>query len=125
MRRIIFILEEFYRSFKKGIFRNILLAVMFSLSLIMTVIMSSYYLDIGDRYARLDAQLSEDELWCNMDYYMSGDITDISENLATDEGCINMMGYYDEIHSLSDSRIISYLIEQPVYLSPDVIIPTM
>ena len=54
MRRIIFILEEFYRSFKKGIFRNILLAVMFSLSLIMTVIMSSYYLDIGDRYARLD-----------------------------------------------------------------------
>lgn len=119
MRRIIFIVEEFYRSFKKGIFRNILLAVMFSLSLIMTVIMSSYYLDIGDRYARLDAQLSEDELWCNMDYYMSGDITDISENLATDEGCINMMGYYDEIHSLSDSRIISYLIEQPVYLRLD------
>ncbi|MBE5936794.1 MAG: hypothetical protein E7265_02055 [Lachnospiraceae bacterium] len=119
MKGLIFVLEEFFRSFKKGITRNILLAVMFSLSLIMTVIMSSYYLDIGDRYARMDSMLSDSELWCNLDYYMSGDMDVMNEALASDEGCINIINYYQDIHSIPDCKIMSSLIEQPVYIRRD------
>lgn len=119
MRKVKFILEEFFRSFRKGIFRNILLAVMFSLSLIMTVIMSSYYLDLGDRYARMDELLSEDELWCNLDYYMSGDMDELYAGFDSAQGCRNIINYYEDIHSLTDCRIMSVSIKQPLYIRRD------
>lgn len=47
MRKTIFMLEEFFRSFRKSVFKNLLLMLMFSISLVMAVIMCSYYLVSG------------------------------------------------------------------------------
>ena len=49
MRKIRFMAEEFFRSFHKSLLKNLLLMVIFSISLVMTVIMGSYYFGLGER----------------------------------------------------------------------------
>ena len=49
MRKLQFMAEEFFRSFRMSLFKNLLLMVVFSISLVMVVIMGSYYFDLGDR----------------------------------------------------------------------------
>ena len=41
MPKLKFILEEFYRSFKKSLFKDILLMIIFSISIVMAVILCS------------------------------------------------------------------------------------
>lgn len=113
MRKIRFIAEELFRSFRKSLFKNIILMLMFSICLIMTVLMSSYYLDLGDRYAKLDGT-DKDTLWCNMDYMATGD--DVTSNFTSVADCRNMVDYYDEIHSLKDNPLISIDIQQTLAL---------
>lgn len=116
MRKIRFIVGELFRSFRKGLFKNILLMIMFSISLVMTVLMSSYYLDIGDRIARLDGT-DGDTLWCNLDYMTTGD--DFTGIFNTVTGCRNMMDYYDEIHSSKENPTISMEVQQPLTVNKD------
>lgn len=48
MGKIKFMAEEFFCGFRKNLFKNILLMVMFTTSLLMTILMGSYYLDLGE-----------------------------------------------------------------------------
>ena len=49
MAKIKFIFEELYRSFWGGWLKDILLMAMFCISLVMAVLMCSYYFDLGER----------------------------------------------------------------------------
>ena len=114
MRKIRFIAEELFRSFRKSLFKNILLMIMFSISLVMTVLMSSYYLDIGDRIAVLDETIDKDTIWCNLDYMTTSDSGFGADTFNTVTGCRSMLDYYDELHSSKEGTIISVNIQQPL-----------
>lgn len=45
--KIKFIAEELYRSFWSSWYKDILLMIMFSISLVLAVVMCSYYMDLG------------------------------------------------------------------------------
>ena len=53
MGKIKFMAEEFFRSFRKNLFKNVLLMAMFSTSMVMTVLMGSYYLDLEERHPEM------------------------------------------------------------------------
>lgn len=72
MRKIRFITEEFFRSFQKSLLKNLLLMVMFSISLVITVIMGSYYFDLRDRYPDITQQVG-DSIWCPLELMAEND----------------------------------------------------
>lgn len=119
MRKIRFIVEELFRSFRKSLLKNILLMIMFSICLVMTVLMSSYYLDLGDRCAVLDEMIDKDTIWCNLDYMTTSDCGDLTDDFNTVTGCRNMLDYYDELHVSKESPIISINIQQPLLFWDD------
>ena len=51
MGKIRFMADEFFRSFLRSLCKDMLLMAMFSVSLVMAVIMCSYYFDLGERYS--------------------------------------------------------------------------
>lgn len=114
MRKVRFIIEEFFRSFRKSLFKNILLMFMFSISLVMTVIMGSYYFDLGDRYAVLTQQ-DDDRIWCNLDIMMEND-SEIWNSFSTVTGCRNMIDYYETLRSSEDCSIISIDTYQTIFM---------
>ncbi|MCI9539328.1 MAG: hypothetical protein HFG35_13880 [Eubacterium sp.] len=105
MRKIRFMTEEFFRSIHKSLLKNLLLMAMFSISLVMTVIMASYYFDLGDRYLGSTQQLG-DKIWCPLEL-MSSEDSEIEDSLMTVTGCQNMMAYYETLRSSKDCPIIS------------------
>ncbi|MCI8364540.1 MAG: hypothetical protein HFG34_06275, partial [Eubacterium sp.] len=105
MRKIRFMTEEFFRSFHKSLLKNLLLMVMFSISLVMTVIMGSYYFDLGDRYPDITQQVG-DRTWCPLELMAEND-REIEDCLMTVTGCRNMMDYYETIRSSKNCPIIS------------------
>ncbi len=119
MRKIKFIAGELFRSFRKSLFKNMLLMTMFSISLVMTVLMSSYYLDLGDRYAVLDEMIDKDVIWCNLDYMTTSDSGDFAHIFNTVTGCRNVLDYYDELHLSKESPIISVNLQQPLMVMED------
>lgn len=105
MRKIRFMAEEFFRSFHKSLLKNLLLMVMFSISLVMTVIMGSYYFGLGERHHESTQQVG-DRTWCPLDLMTEND-SEIEESLMTATGCQNMMDYYETLRSSRDCPIIS------------------
>lgn len=105
MRKIRFAAEEFFRSFHKSLLKNLLLMAMFSISLVMAVIMGSYYFDLGDRYPDATRQVG-DSVWCPLDLMTEND-DEIENSLMTVKGCRNMMDYYETLRSSEDCPIIS------------------
>lgn len=102
-------LEEFFRSFRKSLFKNILLMLMFSISLVMAVIMCSYYLDLGERYSDT-AMIMEDSTWYDLELSMEG--MEIVNTFTSAAGCQNMMAYYEKIRGLKTYPIISAFTQQ-------------
>ena len=111
MRKIRFMCEEFLRSFRKSLFKNILLMIMFSFSIVMTIIMCSYYFDIDERYSIISTDI-ENSSWYNTTLHMdsSNEI-----NLNTVSECRNLMSYYEYLIS-SNSKIVSINTDQQLYL---------
>lgn len=109
MRKTIFMLEEFFRSFQKSVFKNLLLMLMFSISLVMAVIMCSYYLDLGERHSDT-ARVMENSTWFDLE--LSTDSTEIVNTFASDAGCRNMMAYYEKIRGLKTYPILSAFTQQ-------------
>ncbi|MCI8364528.1 MAG: hypothetical protein HFG34_06215 [Eubacterium sp.] len=105
MRKIRFMAEEFFRSFHKSLLKNLLLMVMFSISLVMTVIMGSYYFGLGERHHESTQQVG-DRTWCPLDLMTEND-EEIEESLMTATGCRNMMDYYETLRSSKNCPIIS------------------
>ncbi len=116
MRKIRFMGEEFLRSFQKSLFKNILLMAMFSISLVMAVLMCSYYLDIGDRYEETTQHI-EDSTWYSLNYIMADyESNKVPESFTTVTGCQNMMAFYEEISSLEQYPFFSLKDDQSVYI---------
>lgn len=118
MRKIRFMTEEFFRSFHKSLLKNLLLMVMFSISLVMTVIMGSYYFDLGDRYPDITQQVG-DRIRCPLEFMAEND-SEIEDSLMTVTGCQNMMDYYETIRSSKDCPIISVEIPGIIMKEEDV-----
>ena len=55
--------QEFFRSFRKNLFKDIILMVIFSICSVMIVLMGSYYLDLGERYADSAQYYNEEGIW--------------------------------------------------------------
>lgn len=116
MRKIRFMVEEFLRSFQKSLLKNLLLMAMFSISLVMTVIMGSYYFDLGDRYRDATRQVG-DRTWCALDLMTEND-SEIENSLTTVTGCQNMMDYYEALRSSKECPVIS--LDTPIiYMKED------
>ena len=110
--------EEFFRSFHKSLLKNLLLMVMFSISLVMTVIMGSYYFGLGERHHESTQQV-RDRTWCPLDLMTEND-SEIEESLMTATGCQNMMEYYETLRSSKDCPIISVEIPNIIMKEEDV-----
>ncbi len=108
MRKLRFMAEEFFRSFRMSLFKNLLLMVVFSISLVMVVIMGSYYFELGDRYSDSVKKLG-DQTW----YYMTilgeeESMNEFEDAFTTAAGCYDMMEYEAELRSSRDYPILSF-----------------
>ncbi len=116
MQKFLFVFEEFFRSFRKNLFKNILLALMFSISFVMTVLMSSYYLDLGE----LDEDLpkyQKDGIWYGVG--TSNEVIGDTESYNTVKGCRNLMNYYEALHDSEKHPLISIHTGQNVFARED------
>lgn len=115
MWRITFIAREFFRSFQKNLLKDLLLAAIFSISLVMAVLMCSYYFDLGEKYEDMTQQVG-DRTWCNLNFLIEENIG-ISNALATASGCQDMMDYYEALHASEECPIFSLNTQQGLYMS--------
>lgn len=114
MGKIRFVAEEFFRSFHKSLFKDILLMGMFSISLFTAVLMGSYYFDLGDRYQE-NSQQAEGGIWYSLSLMYEG-TGEISNSMTTSSGCWDMMDYYEAVTSLKEYPMISLFTDQGVYI---------
>lgn len=115
MRKILLIGEEFIRSFQKSLIKNILLMVVFSMAILMAVIMSSYYLDLGEREEDLKTNFSEDGVWYKTGLEIN-DYNELISSLITAKSAENIMNYYEEIHHIKDHPVMSVNTEQSLFV---------
>ena len=112
MRKIRFMAEEFFRSFQKSLLKNILLMVIFSISFVMSVLMCSYYFDLGERYSDMTQHVGDSE-WYNLE--LMTDSREITDSFSNVMGCRNIMNYYEELCS-GDCPVFSLNTQQNVYV---------
>lgn len=107
MAQIKFILEELYRSFWNSWLKDILLMAMFCTSLVMAVLMCSYYFDLGER--RPSQAEYGGSTWYQFGVSFAEDSSqeDYMNSLQTASGCRNMMGYYDALCNAKEHPILS------------------
>lgn len=113
MCRLIFIFEEFVRSVQNSIVKNILLMSMFSLSIVMMVLMTSYYFQLDQKYELVSCDIDDTE-WYNITIDEEDDM-EFNEVLKTVSGCKRVMNYYDDIVS-QNTNLISLNTYQEVYI---------
>lgn len=104
MQKIFFIAEEFFRSFRKSLFRDMLLMCMFSAGSVMAVLMGSYYLELGQQYSET-IRYAGDGTWYGITIYE--DDEEFKDTFVSAEGCINMLEYYDALSHLEGNPIYS------------------
>lgn len=110
MSKLRFMAEEFFRSFRKSLLKNLLLMAMFSISLVMAVLMSSYYLDLGEREQDWGQQLDDGSIWYNLE--ITRDNAEIFNTFNTVKGCQNMMDYYERLRGSERYPIFSAFTQQ-------------
>lgn len=117
MRIVVFIVEEFFRSFRKSLFKNILLMFMFSIGLVMAVLMGSYYLELGEQYSDT-IRYAGDGTW--YDITVDGDDgQEFMDSFVTTDGCINMLEYYDALSHLEENPTYSAHTSQGICVRED------
>lgn len=118
MGKIKFMAEEFFRSFRKNLFKNVLLMVMFSTGMVMTVLMGSYYLDLGELNPDTPSYRAEDGTW-----YVIGVVgentTEMDDSIDTVQGCRNIMDYYERLHDSAEHPVISVNTQQDCFVRED------
>lgn len=112
MQKIMFMANEFFRSFRKGLFKNILLMLMFSISFVMSVFMGSYYFDLGDRYSEAVQNIGDRE-WYFTEVMGEGE-EEFTGQLTTVAGCRVMMDYYEALTSSAKYPFLSLMTQQPI-----------
>lgn len=105
--RVKFMADELYRSFWNSWYKDILLMLLFSISLVLTVVMCSYYVDLGERDP--DSASYEDSVWYDVsiidDQQQNWDIFDSA--FSTVKGCQSVMSYYDRLSCSKEHPLIS------------------
>ncbi len=107
MARIKFILEELYRSFWNSWLKDILLMAMFCISLVMAVLMCSYYLDLGERQPN---EVDYDGgVWYQFGVSFAEDSSqeDYMGSLKTVSGCQNMIDFYGAMSNSKEHPILT------------------
>lgn len=120
MGKIKFILEELLRSFQQSLIRNILLMIMFSICLLMTVIMSSYYLNLGEANEYDISNYDKEGRW----YYMMlspDERNDFDNNLLISKTSLEVMDYYNRIRNIDNHPVMSVNTYQYSLFSGDVV----
>ncbi|MBE5936802.1 MAG: hypothetical protein E7265_02095 [Lachnospiraceae bacterium] len=115
MGKIHFIFDEFFRSFQKGIINNILLMIMFSICITMTVLMSSYYLDLGERTSDSVSNYDEDGTWYNI-RFEGQDWIEVEKSFETAKDSQKVMDYYKEVYSIPSHPVMSINTIQQILL---------
>ena len=97
-----FMLREFFRSFKGSLLKNILLMLLFTISVIISVIMFTYYADVKERDSDI-VQENENGVWYSMDFCCrNGEYTEVFNTLSTAKGCRNLVDYGQTLRNLDD-----------------------
>lgn len=117
MRKIRFMAKEFMRSFQKSLFKNILLMLMFSISLIMAIIMCSYYVGLGERYETTTQKVDGRE-WYALDL-MTESGQEVINQFTTVGRCRDMVEYYETLKSLEEAPILTINTDQPLGLKEE------
>lgn len=90
--------------------------VMFVISIVMTIIMCSYYFDMGERFSE-STKHESGNTWYSFDL-ITDNYSRIVNSLTTVVGCNNMIKYYDAVSSMNDTSFIS--VHNPtIYVSED------
>lgn len=116
--KIKFIAEELYRSFWSSWYKDILLMIMFSISLVLAVVMCSYYMDFWGRGP--EARDAED----NSAWYSAGSMQteeadkDFNNAFSTVRGCRNLMDYYARLNDSQEYSLIS-IHHLPAYIEEE------
>jgi hypothetical protein len=113
MNKARFIAEEFFRSVKKSFFKDLLLMIIFSIALVMTVLMSSYYLNLGERYEDSIQNYSEDGVWYRISM---DDSTELSDSTVTAKGCQNVIDYCEKLRNIENHPMISVMTLQGLFM---------
>lgn len=121
MGKIRFMAGEFFRSFRKSLLKNLLLMAIFSISLVMAVLMSSYYLDLGEREEDWGQQLDDGSIWYDLE--ISRDSEEISNTFYTIQGCQNMLDYYERLRRLDRYPIFSAFTQQQMDMKEEELKP--
>lgn len=114
MRKLLFIGEEFIRSFQKSIIKNIILMIVFSMAVLMAVIMCSYYFDMGEREDYSQINSSENSVWYKMNLETDDD-AELLSSLNTAKGAKNVMNYYEELQKIKDHPVMAVDTEQSLF----------
>lgn len=107
MARIRFILEELFRSFWGSWLKDILLIAMFCISLVMAVLMCSYYFDLGERQP--DQVEYGNSVWYHFGVSFAEDSSqeDYTSSLKTAGGCQNMIDFYGAMCNSKEHPILT------------------
>lgn len=118
MGKIKFVAEEFFRSFRKNLFKNVLLMVMFSTGMVMTVLMGSYYLDLGELNPDTPGYRAENGTWYHIGV-VGENTTEMDDSIDTVQGCRNIMDYYERLHDSEEHPVISVNTYQDCFVKED------
>ncbi len=105
--KIKFIAEELYRSFWSSWYKDILLMIMFSISLVLAVVMCSYYMDLGGRGPdTIDAEDSSTWYSSGSEQTEEAD-RDYDNAFSTVRGCRNVMSYFARLNDTEEYSLMS------------------
>lgn len=108
MRKLRFMAEEFFRSFRMSLFKNLLLMVVFAISIVMVVIMGSYYFDLGDRYSDSVKKIGN-QTWYDMTIFgEEKSMAEFEDAFTAATGCYDMMDYEKALRTSQDYPILSF-----------------
>lgn len=113
--------EEFFRSFRKNLFKDLLMMVIFSICFVMVVLMGSYYLDLGERYSDAAQYYEENGIWYRAGLEFFKDRSEVLSYLDTISGCQKVMAYYENVRNMESHPLMSVMTAQPMLMKESVV----
>ena len=121
MGKVRFMAEEFFRSFRKNIVKDLLMMIIFAICFVMLVLMGSYSLDLGERYAESAQYYDEKGIWYKAGLEILTDRNEVLSNLDTLNGCRNVMAYYEKLRNMEKHPVMSAMTAQTMLMKESVI----
>lgn len=110
-----FMLREFFRSFKGSLLKNILLMMLFTISVIISVIMFTYYTDVKERDSDI-IQESDNGVWYPLEFTgRNDDHEEVFNTLSTAKGCRNLVDYGQSLRNMEDWPVYTFFTQQNMW----------